>query len=108
MQILLSYVLRHALKQKPAHLLSAGMAGACYTFIYMAGGFSESLNLKKSCAEYRVGLWQCPQFLFLIMGAVIISAIMVTYIVASRYEEPEIASLVVLVLAAILFAIGNL
>jgi len=28
--------------------------------------------------------------------------------VASRYEEPEIASLVVLVLAAILFAIGNL
>ena len=55
-----------------------------------------------------MGLWQCPQFLFLVMGAVIISAIMVTYIVASRYEEPEIASLVVLVLAAILFAIGNL
>ena len=80
---------------------------ACYTFIYMAS-WSESLNLKKNCAEYRVGLWQCPQFLFLVMGAIIISAILVTYIVASRYEEPEIAALVVLVLSAILFAIGNL
>ena len=68
----------------------------------------ESLNLKKNCAEYRVGLWQCPQFLFLVMGTVIILAIMVTYIVASRYEEPEIAALVVLVLTAVLFAIGNL
>jgi len=70
--------------------------------------WSESLNLKKNCAEYRVGLWQCPQFLFLVMGTVIILAIMVTYIVASRYEEPEIAALVVLVLTAVLFAIGNL
>src|SRR3989344_4576553 len=107
MQILLSYVLRHALKQKPAHLLSAGMAGACYTFIYMAS-WAESLNLKKNCAESRVGLWQCPQFLFLIMGAIIILAVLVAYIVASRYEEPEIAALVVLVLAAVLFAVGNL
>ncbi|MDP3934726.1 MAG: HAMP domain-containing sensor histidine kinase [Candidatus Giovannonibacteria bacterium] len=74
----------------------------------MAGRFVESLNLKKTCAEYRVGLWQCPQFLFLVMGAIIILAILVTYIVASRYEEPEIAALAVLVLTAILFAIGNL
>ena len=83
------------------------MAGACYTFIYMAS-WAESLNLKKNCAEYRVGLWQCPQFLFLIMGAIVILAVLVTYIVASRYEEPEIAALVVLVLAAVLFAVGNL
>lgn len=76
--------------------------------IHMAGRFVESLNLKKTCAEYRVGLWQCPQFLFLVMGAIIILAILVTYIVASRYEEPEIAALAVLVLTAILFAIGNL
>src|SRR3989344_2241488 len=80
----------------------------CYTYLYMALSWSQSINLKKVCAEYRVGLWQCPQFLFLIMGVIIILAIMVTYIVASRYEEPEIASLAVLVLTAILFAIGNL
>src|SRR3989338_1318312 len=70
--------------------------------------WAQGLNLKKTCAEYQVGLWQCPQFLFLVMGIVIISAILVTYVVASRYEEPEIASLVVLILTAILFAIGNL
>lgn len=42
------------------------------------------------------------------MGAIIILAISVTYIVASRYEDPEIASLAVLILTAVLFAIGNL
>lgn len=68
----------------------------------------EGLNLKKTCAEYRVGLWQCPQFLFVIMGIVISAAILVTYIVASRYEEPEVAALLVLALATALFLIGYL
>ncbi len=71
-------------------------------------GRIDALNLKKICAQYRVGLWQCPQFLFLIMGAIIILAILTTYVVASRYQEPEIAALVVLVLAAALFLIGDL
>ncbi len=83
-------------------------AGVCYNVIHMPGRFVESLNLKKTCAEYRVGLWQCPQFLFLVMGAIIILAIVVTYIIASRYQDPEVAALVVLILTAILFAIGNL
>lgn len=75
---------------------------------YMAASWIRGLNLKKTCSEYRVGLWQCPQFLFLLMGIIIILAILVTYIVASRYQEPELAALTVLVLTAILFTIGNL
>ena len=71
-------------------------------------GLVDALNLKKICAQYRVGLWQCPQFLFLIMGAVVIAAILATYVVANKYNEPEIAAIIVLILAAILFSIGYL
>ena len=66
-----------------------------------------SLNVKKRCAEYRVGLWECPQFLFIVMGAVIIGAILVTYIIAQRFVDPEISALVVLALTAALFVVGN-
>ncbi|KKT29140.1 hypothetical protein A3G55_04590 [Candidatus Giovannonibacteria bacterium RIFCSPLOWO2_12_FULL_44_25] len=74
----------------------------------MVASWTDNINLKKVCSEYRVGLWQCPQFLFLIMGIIIILAMLVTYVVASRYQEPELAALTVLVLTAILFALGNL
>lgn len=66
------------------------------------------INLKKICSEYRVSIWQCPQFLFLIMGIIIIFSILTTYIVASRYGEPELAALVVLALSAALFLIGSM
>lgn len=68
----------------------------------------DSLNIKKQCAEYRVGLWQCPQFLFLAMGIVIIMAIVVTNVVARRYTAPEISAIIVLALTGFLFIIGHL
>lgn len=68
----------------------------------------DELNLKKTCAEYRVKLYQCPQFLFILMGFIIILAIFATYVVASRYQEPEIAALTVLILSAALLFIGYL
>lgn len=74
----------------------------------MAVSWSQSINLKKVCAEYRVGLWQCPQFLFLVMGVIIILAILTTYAVAIKYEEPEVAALAVLALAGALFLVGYL
>lgn len=68
----------------------------------------DSLNIKKQCAEYRVGLWQCPQFLFLVMGIVIIMAVVATNIVARRYTAPEISALIILALSGFLFVVGHL
>ncbi len=68
----------------------------------------DQFNLKKRCSEYRVGLWQCPQFLFMVMGVVIIVAIEATYAIAQQFADPEIAALVVLALAAFLFIMGHL
>src|SRR3989344_8024925 len=67
-----------------------------------------ALNVKRQCAEYGVGLWQCPQFLFIIMGIVIILAIIVTNVTARVYAEPEIAALIAITVAAFLLVIGHL
>ena len=74
----------------------------------MESKWYDGLNLKKTCGKYKVSLWQCPQFLFLVMGFIIIMAIIAAYVVASTYEEPELAALSVLILTSFLFVIGHL
>lgn len=70
-------------------------------------GFLSGLNVKKRCKATGVGLWQCPHFLFIIMGLVIIAAIITTDLVARSYAEPEVSALIVLAVSALLFIIGN-
>lgn len=68
-----------------------------------------SLNIKKQCQAYGVGLWQCPRFLFVVMGAIIILAIFITYAVSQRYvDEPELVALIVLITTGILFVVGHI
>lgn len=67
----------------------------------------DALNIKKACEQYRVRLWQCPQFLFIVMGFIIILAIIITNITARVYTEPGIAALIVLVVSAFLFVVGT-
>ncbi len=68
----------------------------------------DSLNVKKQCQSYALGLWQCPRFLFLIMGGFIILAILITYTISQRYvDEPEIIALIILIISAVLFIIGH-
>jgi len=66
----------------------------------------QNLNVFAQCGRYNVGLWSCPQFLFVIMGVVIISAILFTYVIGQRYAEPEIVALIVLLLAGFLLIVG--
>ena len=63
----------------------------------------ESLNPVASCKKYGVSVWQCPQFLFVVMGIVIIFAIIITYSLAVlKIGDPAIVSLLVLVVGAFL------
>lgn len=65
------------------------------------------LNIVVNCKRYGVSLWQCPQFLFLIMGVVIIATALITYTLGARYvADPNIVSLIVLVLTIVLFIIS--
>lgn len=68
--------------------------------------FAE-LNVIEQCRRYRVGLWSCPHFLFLVMGFIIITSMIATNLTAQRYAEPEIASLIVLAVTALLFTVSH-
>jgi signal transduction histidine kinase len=47
--------------------------------------FLDDLNFISACKKYKLGLWQCPNFLFLIMGAVTIAVMFGTYFISQRY-----------------------
>ncbi|HEY4527502.1 MAG TPA: HAMP domain-containing sensor histidine kinase [Candidatus Paceibacterota bacterium] len=67
----------------------------------------EALNVSERCRVLRVGLWQCPHFLFIVMGFIIITAIVATHFVAERYAEPEISVSIVFIVTAVLFVIAH-
>ena len=55
--------------------------------------FSQ-FNIVVQCKRYGLSLWQCPQFLFLIMGVVIIGTAVITYAIGTRYvEDPALIAL---------------
>jgi signal transduction histidine kinase len=69
--------------------------------------FFEQLNILAQCRRYNISLWQCPQFLFLVMGIFIIGSILITYTLSSHYiENPTIVALIVLFSVIILFIIA--
>jgi len=67
----------------------------------------SQLNIPGQCKRYGISLWQCPQFLFLIMGLVITISTLTAYAIGTRYiEEPRMVALIVLLTTAILFIIA--
>ena len=67
----------------------------------------DQLNIPVQCKKYGLPLWQCPHFLFLVMGIIIIGSTLAIYAIGSRYvEDPQVVVLIVLSVAAILFTIG--
>lgn len=66
-----------------------------------------TLNPVSSCKKYNVSVWQCPQFLFVIIGLIIIVAIIITYFLAVfRIGDPTIVSLLVLSVGAFSLALN--
>lgn len=66
------------------------------------------LNLFRVCREYNLGLWECPSFIFFIMGLINIVAMISTYFIANRYtDEPELVAIIVLIVTAVIFVIAH-
>lgn len=65
------------------------------------------LNIPAQCRKYGLSFWQCPQFLFLVMGIIIIGSTLLAYAIGTRYiEDPGIVVLIVLLLTVILFIVA--
>jgi len=68
----------------------------------------KELKFWEECKSYGLGIWQCPKFLFLVMGFVTITAMVLTHLIATRYTEPEFVVVSVVGVAVIIFTIGNM
>lgn len=68
----------------------------------------QELNIKEQCEKLKVTLWECPHFLFVVMGFVILISMIGTNIIAQYYTDPELAALVVLIVTGFLFVIGHI
>jgi len=67
---------------------------------------SAELNVSAQCKKYGLSLWQCPQFLFLIMGIIIVATAITVYWIGTKYiGDPYLVSLIILGVSAILFVI---
>lgn len=69
----------------------------------------EQLNVAKECKKYGVSLWECPQFLFLIMGLLICAAAIFSFLLGTRYmEDPATVAFIVLLLSGLLLVLDFL
>lgn len=69
----------------------------------------EQLNPVGQCRKYGLPIWQCPQFLFLVMGALIILSSLLTYSIGNKYiEDPQVVALATIVLSAVLLVIASI
>lgn len=66
------------------------------------------LNFVRECRESHLGLFECPSFLFILMGLVTITAMLGTYLIATRFvDEPQMVALLVIGVTVALLLIGH-
>lgn len=68
----------------------------------------QKLNPLNQCKKYHISVWQCPSFLFPLIGLITIIAILATYLTAAKYAQPEIVALIVIFVTALFLVIGYL
>ena len=67
----------------------------------------QQLNIFAQCKKYGLSLWQCPQFLFLVMGVIIILSSLAIYLIGLYFiEDPLMVALIVLLATGSLFVIA--
>ncbi len=70
--------------------------------------FFEAFNVVGQCRRYRVSIWTCPPFLFIVMGVINIVGMWVTYLIANRFtDDPAVAVVSVSIMTAFLFIVGH-
>jgi len=65
------------------------------------------LNFIARCKKYNLGLWQCPNFLFLAMGFLTIVAMFGTYLVSKWFDNETVTIVSVSAVGMIIFTVGN-
>ena len=68
-------------------------------------------NMNKSnfteCGNHHIELWQCPGFLFALMGVINIASILSVYTVINKYDSPELVIGSVSAVSVLIFIVGG-
>ena len=67
---------------------------------------NDIIHSFKECKENDLNLWQCPSFLFIVMGVINICSMLGVYVIVSKYDVPELVILSVCSVSAIILSIG--
>lgn len=66
-----------------------------------------NLNPFSNCKQYNIPLWQCPSFLFFILGIINVLSIFAVFFAAQKYtDEPELAALIVITVSIFILIIS--
>ena len=69
---------------------------------------TAKFNFFSECRESRLGFWECPPFLFVVVGIVnVITVVTVYAFAAEMVQEPQVAALIVIGVSVLIFIIGN-
>jgi len=72
----------------------------------MAFNLSQ-INIFAQCRKYKIPLWQCPQFLFVVMGLFIMLSSVAFYAIGEHYIfDPRMVALVVMLVTMMLLVIA--
>lgn len=74
----------------------------------MFAKFLDDFRFITTCKKYGLGLWQCPNFLFLMMGIITIATMVGTFFVSSRFASEGITVMSVTIEVALIMIIGSL
>lgn len=69
--------------------------------------FLDDLNFISRCRKYNLGLWQCPNFLFLVMAVITIASMLVTSYIAQQYADETVTIISVAGVAVLIMTISN-
>ncbi len=69
--------------------------------------FLDGLNFVSRCKKYGLGLWQCPNFLFLMMGLITVAAMIGTFFVSSRFASEGTTVMSVTIIVAAIMTLGS-
>jgi len=67
----------------------------------------RQFDIVGQCKKNGLSLWQCPQFLFLIMGVGIFITILLSFLIGAEFiDDPETVALIVIIITVILLTIA--
>lgn len=68
----------------------------------------KKLNILEECKSLQLPIINCPPFLMIFLGFITITAMVGTYLLATRYtDEPEVAALIVIFIAIVFIVVGD-